>query len=975
MATREAAQFYGQAESALRDEQFEDSVTFAQKAVQIFEGLGAEGVSGLIDALYILIDAHRQMATTMQEKPQNALSISGQYLEKFKASRDRRGEAVMLLCLAEINHDKRGRKKRQEALETAAEALRIFSEVQDRKFEALTLMVTAMAHYKFFMYDAMLEEATRSLDIAEELGDKFLTGRAQNLTGLALSSQRRIDDAMERGRAALAIWRELGMRRQEAIQTHAMAGWLLYSRWPKKALALAEQTLQSFREIGPAGIPSGAKHRREAMCVYMIIEVMAELKQYKPAIKFAKSAFERFGELGCQLGQGMVKDAMGRVYIVMDKPDKARPGESCEGPQRTAEDRGRRSEAIEAVDEAREIADRLGDKRWSAKLLFGVAQAHMKAKDTNEAIETLDKTIGLAQAAGDMQETSRLQQNLIDALLFRQRNPKAALRVAKEARTMAQKNGDKRAEAMTILREAMAQGSMGKKEDALKTLAKQAQEFFQESYWPRGEAGGQAGDLDQALECAEERLAVLRGVHDLSMEANAMMQLAQLHMKDDNYQEAERLAQDAAALGKKDRNPRVQVDALLLLTQLNNTKVLDKLEDKSLKPVIDRAVRTVNEALQVAGKAENRSLRALVLFKRAETMVLAGRHQTGLRDVKEAAAIFEAIGHRVFNDERVETEEMDHYQALGRCMLLSGNIKHALGQVEQGEADVEKADLIAKDIGDHQLADEVLSFRKALEEKKKEQERAAQAQIEQPQLVAPAPGQPAAAAPVVESVAAPPEQKGLDPVYVRKQLAAMVKDAIASDEELELDSPFMDAGMDSLSSVALMSMVAKDWENRVQRKEEKGGWSPGSLWTGDPNEDEWLRCLEDVLRSAALSAFTRHQNLPDAEEDITSYREPVPDVFMQFGLEQQFRFVSHPGIMVVSKLLEMRTIAQMRASFSQDNIEQMKNFDPELARKAQIAYDNKLPVNFQQLELIEVQCGREHTCGTARGWQSATGRF
>ena len=40
------------------------------------------------------------------------------------------------------------------------------------------------------------------------------------------------------------------------------------------------------------------------------------------------------------------------------------------------------------------------------------------------------------------------------------------------------------------------------------------------------------------------------------------------------------------------------------------------------------------------------------------------RHQTGLRDVKESAAIF---------------EEMDHYQALGRCMLLSGNIKHALG--------------------------------------------------------------------------------------------------------------------------------------------------------------------------------------------------------------------------------------------------------------------------------------------------------
>merc|ERR1712084_51289 len=71
------------------------------------------------------------------------------------------------------------------------------------------------------------------------------------------------------------------------------------------------------------------------------------------------------------------------------------------------------------------------------------------------------------------------------------------------------------------------------------------------------------------------------------------------------------------------------------------------------------------------------------------------------------------------------------------------------------------------------------------------------------------------------------------------------------------------------------------------------------------------------------------------------------------GLEQQFRFISHPGVMTLSKLLEMRHIARMRANFTQENIEGMKAFDPELARKAQIAFDNKLPVNFQQLELIE----------------------
>merc|ERR1712066_661159 len=89
---------------------------------------------------------------------------------------------------------------------------------------------------------------------------------------------------------------------------------------------------------------------------------------------------------------------------------------------------------------------------------------------------------------------------------------------------------------------------------------------------------------------------------------------------------------------------------------------------------------------------------------------------------------------------------------------------------------------------------------------------------------------------------------------------------------------------------------------------------------------------------------------------VRSFRrcaEKVPDVFVQFGMEQQFRFVSHPGVMAVSRLLEMRQIARMRANFTQENIEKMKAFDPELARKAQIAFDHKLPINFQQLELIE----------------------
>merc|ERR1719215_947115 len=50
--------------------------------------------------------------------------------------------------------------------------------------------------------------------------------------------------------------------------------------------------------------------------------------------------------------------------------------------------------------------------------------------------------------------------------------------------------------------------------------------------------------------------------------------------------------------------------------------------------------------------------------------------------------------------------------------------------------------------------------------------------------------------------------------------------------------------------------------------------------------------------------------------------QKAPDVFVSFGIEQQFRFISHPGVMAVSKLLEMRTISRMRANFTQENIEE-----------------------------------------------------
>jgi len=69
-----------------------------------------------------------------------------------------------------------------------------------------------------------------------------------------------------------------------------------------------------------------------------------------------------------------------------------------------------------------------------------------------------------------------------------------------------------------------------------------------------------------------------------------------------------------------------------------------------------------------------------------------------------------------------------------------------------------------------------------------------------------------AAAGPTSVAAAPPKPRGLDPAVVKHKVLDMVKNVISSDDDIETDSPFMEAGMDSLSSVELVSQVAKEFQ-------------------------------------------------------------------------------------------------------------------------------------------------------------------
>lgn len=117
-----------------------------------------------------------------------------------------------------------------------------------------------------------------------------------------------------------------------------------------------------------------------------------------------------------------------------------------------------------------------------------------------------------------------------------------------------------------------------------------------------------------------------------------------------------------------------------------------------------------------------------------------------------------------------------------------------------------------------------------------------------------------------------------------------------------------------------------------------------------------------VRRAASSSAAGLRRSTPQrasaaAMNEFSSYPSEksgiVPDCAVTFGHNFQMTFMSNPAVMAVANILELQGIVQMRANFTPENIEAMMDFDEDLARKAQIAMDNGLAINFKDMEQIE----------------------
>jgi len=106
-----------------------------------------------------------------------------------------------------------------------------------------------------------------------------------------------------------------------------------------------------------------------------------------------------------------------------------------------------------------------------------------------------------------------------------------------------------------------------------------------------------------------------------------------------------------------------------------------------------------------------------------------------------------------------------------------------------------------------------------------------------------------------------------------------------------------------------------------------------------------------------LDGKTQSQ-IPKIAQEHGWRQEEMPYCITKFGHEEQVHFVQHPGVLAVSRLLEMRWICQMRATFTPQQVIEMGEYDEEVAALADIAEKHNLACNFIDLEKIEEELPR-----------------
>lgn len=499
---KEAAMLCSIAEGHLDDEDPEEALTAASDALRYFREKKEQ--AGIADTARIMIRCY-----SMQGKHNEALALGEEELAKFQKAKDRSGEAKMLLAMAET-----GGKTYDEGLQFANQSAEAFRSQGDAKMEARARLSTVkvnLAHHtakaeeKAQRGSDTMQAANEALNMCRRNQDKPGEALALHGIGATYAREGNIREAVQAADEALELYADLGQPKQEAFELKSSAEWYLAAGKPLKALHRAEEALEMMQKHG------GGKGR-EASTMSIVVKAYISKGQADKAIKVAKSGLQRFQEAGDQKSEAAAYRTLYSAHTAAGDDDQA----------------------LLVMEKALEAAQATGDQEMEVFLLGEASVACFKAGDYETAVADAKKEMDLAMEQKNWTIVASALKHLVDAHVANDQ-VKDAVDIAKDMREALEKAGDAKAEAAACL--ALSQAHIaGQNYDLAATAAKAAAEaaYQEEDDNLEGLALDMLTDVymraekyEKAARAGEQARRIWKSLEKLANEANALNQVAQ----------------------------------------------------------------------------------------------------------------------------------------------------------------------------------------------------------------------------------------------------------------------------------------------------------------------------------------------------------------------------------------------------------------------------------------------------------------
>mmetsp|Transcript_17712 Transcript_17712/g.53461 ORF Transcript_17712/g.53461 Transcript_17712/m.53461 type:complete len:849 (+) Transcript_17712:70-2616(+) len=773
---REAAMLFSVAEGHLNDEVPDEALSSAKDAVRIFKEIN--DATGLADAQRLVMHATRMKAVasktagdaeTAEKLLAGAQAEMQDELAVFTESGNKRGQAAMLLAIAEALAAEGGSPKKAEALDNLLDAQDLAQEVGDQKLEAVIVYEKAAVLHGKHNFKAALQAAKDAAGLFKAVNDAKNEGLAWYSAGAAEINCGRLEEGLRGKTKALKLWKETGDKKLQAAASNSFAEWYALEKDDySAALSAAKEALELYTSLGDQSGISAAR------C--WIIESHIRNKDTDKAMETANEGMEAAKEKEDQKAIFWALECLTRAQLASGDFDAA----------------------LESAQEAANIAVEMSDKRFKTRSMELVATVYLAMDNIEMAKE---KAMDIEDAAKELKgfedEAYRSLQFLAQVLT--QKGSKSDAHSAmEEARSIAQRAEDTYLEAQALLTISFLDAVAGDAGKAVKaaTLAK---EMFREEGYTRGEGRCMKalaefylaqGDAANAVRMANEGATLMEEFGDNRTAALLKKTLAVIYLATDQAAEAAKASMDALKLARMEEDKRSTIQMLFMCLDANNAiledAAADEKQSKVFKQGCEKMMRFAKEAVGLAVKVKDAGLEAAANYWVSHLHLMQGQVREGISSATKTISLAREV-----KDGALEV----------RTMVLTAHAHLAVGEQGQATKVLGDASSLASEVGDKEnkaMADALLETILGSQQQAAAAWNPAmmQQQFEMQQA--------SANAPVME-------YKGPEPMMVRQYLNGLVQNMTGSSDEIDGDTPLMESGIDSLASVELRTQLQQEF--------------------------------------------------------------------------------------------------------------------------------------------------------------------